>query len=179
MHFKTLWPLIFLFMAVACSSLKPGVSPAPRTSVNLRKGFVINQKKSLIYEDECASCHIGYAAGLLPERSWTRIMEDLEHHFGQNAETDESSRREIISYLKKYAADAARASKQSKQLAAMILSNETPVRITETFFWKRKHSAIKGYVWRRADIPSRSKCDACHLDAGKGLFDERTVQIPK
>lgn len=179
MLMKTLWSIIFLVLTAACSSLKSDVSPAAKSSARLRQGFVINQKKSAIYEDECGSCHIGYAAGLLPERSWKSILTGLENHFGQNAEIDEEARREISAYLKKYAADSVKASSQSKSLAAMIYPNEIPIRITETSFWKRKHGAIKRYVWRRKDIPSRSKCESCHHDAGRGIFDERTVQIPK
>lgn len=178
MHIKPLVPLIFTVLVAACSSLKSDVPPTAKPS-QLRQGFVINQKKSSIYEDECGSCHIGYAAGLLPERSWKSILTGLENHFGQNAEIDEEARREISTYLKKYAADSVKASSQSKSLAAMIYPNEIPIRITETSFWKRKHGAIKRYVWKRKDIPSRSKCESCHLDAGRGIFDDRTVQIPK
>lgn len=163
----------------ACSSLKSDVAPTAKPLAQLKRGFVINQKKSSIYEDECASCHIGYAPGLLPERSWKSILLGLENHFGQNAAIDDEPNREILAYLKKYAADSVKASRQSKSLAAMISPDETPIRITETSFWKRKHGAIKRYVWKRKDIASRSKCESCHLDAGRGGFDERTVKIPK
>ena len=43
---------------------------------------------SPIYQEECASCHMAYPPGLLPARSWEKIMAGLESHFGDNAELE-------------------------------------------------------------------------------------------
>lgn len=106
-------------------------------------------------------------------------MAGLDNHFGQNASLDPEPSAEILAYLKDFAADSARSSRQSKRLASMTPEDETPVRITDTHFWRRKHGAIKAFVWKRPSIETRSKCEACHQDASKGIFDERTAKIPK
>jgi mono/diheme cytochrome c family protein len=33
-----------------------------------------------LYKQECAACHMAYPPGLLPARSWTRIMSGLDKH---------------------------------------------------------------------------------------------------
>jgi hypothetical protein len=33
-----------------------------------------------IYKQECAACHLAYPPGLLPARSWSRIMSGLDKH---------------------------------------------------------------------------------------------------
>ena len=39
-----------------------------------------------LYAQECGSCHMAYPPGLLPGRSWQRLMGNLADHFGDNAE---------------------------------------------------------------------------------------------
>ena len=44
-----------------------------------------------VYKEECGSCHMAYPPGLLPARSWTKVMSGLDNHFGDNAELDAAS----------------------------------------------------------------------------------------
>ena len=41
-----------------------------------------------MWKAECSSCHMAYHPGLLPERSWRKMMAELDKHFGQNASLD-------------------------------------------------------------------------------------------
>ena len=40
---------------------------------------------SKLYIKECGSCHFAFQPGLLPEKSWVKIMNNLENHFGTDA----------------------------------------------------------------------------------------------
>ncbi|MDH5218993.1 MAG: diheme cytochrome c, partial [Gammaproteobacteria bacterium] len=39
-----------------------------------------------LYKEECSACHMAYQPGLLPARSWEKMMDNLADHFGENAE---------------------------------------------------------------------------------------------
>ena len=40
------------------------------------------------YTLECASCHTAYPPGMLPARSWERLMAGLDRHYGSDASLD-------------------------------------------------------------------------------------------
>jgi len=120
-----------------------------------------------LYLDECGSCHLAYPPGLLPARSWRALMAGLDDHFGDNAELDEISRRQISTYLEE---NASRGSRDA---------GDTRLRITETRHFRHEHDEIPTrLVADNAEVGSFSRCDACHADADRGHFDEDTVRIP-
>jgi hypothetical protein len=137
--------------------------------------FVANKT----YQTECMSCHVGYLPGFLPGRSWKKLMGDLENHFGENASLDDPAKSDLLKYLLVNAADSASSTPRSKKIARMIGDADQPIRITETPFWKKRHSSVKAYVWKRPDVGSKAKCDSCHRDAPKGIYDEHDVHIPR
>lgn len=47
---------------------------------------------------------------------------------------------------------------------------ETPLRITETPYWKDRHADISVAAWRSPPVGSRANCVACHRDAERGMF---------
>ncbi|HHL31474.1 MAG TPA: hypothetical protein ENJ41_02735 [Oceanospirillales bacterium] len=47
------------------------------------------------YTEECGGCHFAYQPGLLPEKSWLKIMTDLQNHFDENAETGSFNEHEV------------------------------------------------------------------------------------
>jgi hypothetical protein len=155
------------------------VAHGQRARVVEQRGFRMNNPSFPLYEEECSSCHIAYQPAFLPKRSWKKLVDNLEDHFGQDADLESASKIAILRHLQAYAADSPKASAHSKRLIKMIPDEDEPLRITETFFWRRKHGGIKAYVWKRAAIESRSNCIACHKEADKGTFWEKTVKIPK
>lgn len=171
------WAIVLCFSG--CTSVNPEPPRSVKPSGERKQGFKVTHKESSLYIEECSSCHVGYLPGFLPQRSWTKIMASLDDHFGQNASLDQEPAAEILAYLKEFSADSPKSSRQSKRLAKMIPEGETPIRITDTHFWRRKHGGIKAFVWKRPAVETRSKCEACHQDAAKGIFDERTAKIPK
>lgn len=126
------------------------------------------------WKAECASCHTLYQPGLLPERSWRKLMAGLDKHFGENAGLDPITNKEITDFLVKYSADEGRS-----RVARSIHATSTPLRITETAWFKRKHDEVNPAVWKRQKIGSPANCVACHAGAEKGDFSEHQVKVPR
>jgi len=133
------------------------------------------------YESSCAECHFGYFPGLLPARSWKKLMqpEALADHFGEDAELDESDRHEILNFLVNNAADRSHY-KRSVKIARSLRDGATPLRITEVPYIKKKHSEIPiKMIKGNKKVRSLSNCARCHTEAKeKGVFDDDTVFIP-
>jgi hypothetical protein len=130
------------------------------------------------YQEECGACHFAYQPGLLPARSWQLLLENLADHFGENAELAEADVTQLRVYLTENAAEQARY-KRSQALLKSIPAQDTPLRISETLYFKRKHAEIPArLVTDNAEVGSFSRCDACHTQAARGSYDEHAVSIP-
>ncbi len=130
------------------------------------------------YRSECASCHFAYQPGLLPARSWKKLMAGLEDHFGDNAELDPADHKQILDYLVNNAADNSE-HYRSRRIAGSIRENEAPLRITDTLYFQRKHHEIPDrFVTDNKEVGSFSNCSACHTRADSGSFNEHQVRIP-
>lgn len=132
------------------------------------------------YKDECGSCHFAYQPGLLPSKSWEKLLtaEALKKHFGENAELEPDTLKVIHDYAIANAADKSY-HKRSRKIAIATENIEAPLRITEVLYIKRKHHEIpEKMIKGNKDVKSLSYCDACHTQANKGVFDSDTVKIP-
>lgn len=127
---------------------------------------------------ECAACHMLYPPALLPERSWRAIMGGLDKHFGENAALDAPSRDTITNFLVANSADHVDGGRAAR-LARSIPAGSTPLRITESRAFVRKHDEVAPAVFKRPAVGSASNCMACHAGAEKGEFNEHTVRIPR
>jgi mono/diheme cytochrome c family protein len=131
-----------------------------------------------LYRTECAACHMAYAPGLLPARSWEKMMAGLDDHFGDNAELDPDTAATITKYLVENAADRVDY-RRSAKINRSIGKNETPLRISETPYFKAKHDEIPArMVTGNPKVKSFANCAACHTQAEKGNFNEHDVRIP-
>jgi hypothetical protein len=131
-----------------------------------------------LYTKECGSCHFAYPPGLLPERSWSRLMAGLEDHFGDNAELAAEDREALLSYLKANAADRSYA-KASVKFSRSIAALSTPLRITEVPYFVREHREIPAHLYASTSaVKSISNCKSCHTLAERGSFNEHSVEIP-
>jgi len=130
------------------------------------------------YKTECSACHFAYQPGFLPERSWVKIMGSLEDHFGDNAKLDEASRSSIEGYLRARAADV-RPYRYSSSFMRSIKTGDTPIRISGTAYFERKHDELSARMVRdNPKVRSFANCAACHVGADKGSFDEYEVEVP-
>lgn len=120
------------------------------------------------FQQECSSCHIAYAPGLLPGESWRKVMAGLNKHFGTDASLTDLETKEITAFL---------VSNASNRWSAPT----APLRITETAWFKRKHDGheVSSDVWKRPSVKSAANCAACHPQADRGDFNEHNIRIPR
>jgi len=147
-------------------------------SFKRQKGIAVI--KDEIYNEECSACHFAYQPGLLPERSWRRLLtaKALEDHFGENAELDDETRLHIIDVVVKNASDKSYY-KRAKKIRISIPKDEAPMRITKVPYIKEKHHEVTEEVLATSTkIKTLSFCDKCHQLAEKGIYDDDTVVIP-
>lgn len=126
------------------------------------------------YREECGSCHLAYPSRFLSKSSWTRIMNSLDEHFGENAELGAEERGVILRYLSKYSAPARRFSFWRENAIS-----EAPVRITSTPGFLHEHDEIPArFVKNNPKVGSLGNCGSCHPKASDGSFNEHAVRIP-
>lgn len=133
---------------------------------------------SPIYKEECSSCHMAYPPGLLPSRSWEKIMAGLEHHFEDNAELEPETFKAVSKYLISNSADDS-AYRRSRKIMRSLSDKDIPIRISETPYIINKHDEIpEKLIKYNKKVNSISNCSACHTKAEQGLFSEHGVKIP-
>ena len=122
-------------------------------------------------KQECGTCHLPFAPSMLQARSWTRLMDDLKNHFGDDASIDAALAKTIGDYLVANAADSAGRVNGSKLLRGVSLT-EVPLRITELPKWQQAHARVPDWEWKHQDVRSKANCAACHLNAQLGYYNE-------
>ncbi len=138
--------------------------------------FPMPRSKTLV--NECGSCHTAYAPGLLPSRSWRKMLGELSTHFGDDASVDEPVRLALLKELEDMAADGAFSDLRMHRIAAAIPAGAVPQRIIETAYFKALHDDVPQSFWKRKSIGSPTNCGACHPRANEGRFGEREIRIP-
>lgn len=119
------------------------------------------------YTQECATCHTGYAPGMLPARSWQRIMNGLDKHYGTDASLDAATVRQISGWLQTHAGTTQRVAEAPPE-----------DRITRSTWFVREHDEVAPAVWKLPSVKSAAHCTACHTGADQGDYSERTLQAP-
>jgi len=132
--------------------------------------------KNDLYVAECASCHMAYPPGLLPTRSWQKMMTTLNKHFGEDASLDAASVTELTRYLTDNSHTTAR---YTQRMQRNLPADQTPLRITELDYFKHHHAELPPRLHRdNPKVGSLSNCIACHSNAEKASFREREINIP-
>ncbi|MCC6208513.1 MAG: cytochrome b/b6 domain-containing protein [Gammaproteobacteria bacterium] len=129
------------------------------------------------WRSECGDCHLAFHPSLLPVRSWRRMMLTLSDHFGEDVALDAGTAAEIEAFLTANAAEAL-ASEPAHRILASIAADQIPLRVTDTVYWKRKHSGIDDKYWTAQKVGHRSNCKGCHLDADAGTFEDAGMRLP-
>lgn len=131
-----------------------------------------------LYIKECGSCHMAYPPGLLPEKSWQHIMNNLQDHFSDNAELSPEIQSSLTEYLTAHAADHSQY-RRSRNIMQSLEAGSDIGRITQTPFFKSKHAEIpQKFVKDNPKVGSFSQCQLCHQNAQKGSFNEDEISIP-
>jgi hypothetical protein len=129
---------------------------------------------------ECTDCHLAYQPQMLPRRSWRKLMDGLDDHFGEELSLDRETRDEVLGYLVDNAADSGKTSKTSKKSKKKrgrsfmkgLGREDAPIRITETPRWKKKHGELPDRVWADSRVEFKGQCETCHTEAERGRYDD-------
>ena len=119
------------------------------------------------YKQECAGCHAAFPPGMLPARSWQRVMNGLERHYGTDASLDAATVQQLSAWLQAHAGTYKRVSEEPPQ-----------DRITRSAWFERKHRKVEPAVWHLPSVKSAANCAACHTDADQGRFDDDKLRMP-
>jgi hypothetical protein len=119
------------------------------------------------YTQECASCHLAYPPGMLPARSWQRVMSGLDRHYGTDASLDAATLQQLGTWLQAYAGTYKRVAEEPPQ-----------DRITRSAWFERKHRKVEPAVWHLPSVKSAANCAACHSGAEQGRFDDDDLRLP-
>lgn len=130
------------------------------------------------YVDECGSCHTAFAPGLLPVRSWHKMMNELAHHFGKDASLEEPQYFAILKELETLAADGSYADMRMRRISAAISPDVAPQRFSDSAYFRYLHDEVPQASWKRKHVGLPSNCIACHARANEGRFGEREVRLP-
>ena len=135
-----------------------------------------------LYNESCGECHYAYQAGLLPKKSWEKMMlaSELEDHFGEVADLEEEDRLAIRDLLVANAADTSVYKRSSKIMRSLAKKPDVvELRITKVPYIERKHKDLKDkHVKFNPKVKSMINCNKCHREIDKGIFDDDTVLIP-
>jgi cytochrome b len=126
----------------------------------------------------CGECHLAYHPTLLPARSWQSLMADQADHFGEDLAIEPERNAEITAFLVHNAAES-HLSEPAWRIDTTTPPNLTPLRITDTPYWRKKHEDIPERVWKMPEVKQRGNCAACHLDAEQGTFEDAAMRLPR
>lgn len=130
------------------------------------------------WREECGSCHLAFHPNLLPARSWRKLMDGQQQHFGADLGLDAPTTQALLAFLESNAAERSKTEAAFK-IVRSLKSDATPLRITETPYWIKKHREIADAEWRLPAVKSSANCAACHLDAEAGTFEDAAMRIPR
>lgn len=131
-----------------------------------------------LWRDECGSCHAVFYPALLPARSWQKMMAEQDQHFDSDLGLDNATTAEVLKFMVDNSADK-HLTEAAFKIEQSVPEEQTPLRITETPYWIKKHHEVTTADWVNPLVLSKSNCAACHSDADEGTFEDGAMQIPK
>jgi len=178
----TLWQKVFglFWIGVAVGLLVYMLSTPTNVLLADANIPVDYQTEHTLFYDECISCHTLYAPFLLPKKSWVKMMDTLEDHFGDDASLEPEDVASIKAYLVQNSAETS-----TKEAAFYILESiksqedNITLAITKMPYWKEKHERIEASIFKNKKVGKISNCKACHGDFEKGLLNDKDIKIPK
>ena len=130
------------------------------------------------WRDECGSCHGVFYPALLPARSWQKMMAEQSQHFGSDLGLDDATVKAVLAFMVDNAADKHN-TEAAYKIDRSLAKTATPLRITETPYWVKKHREVAASDWANPLVKSKSNCAACHVDADAGPYEDAAMHIPK
>lgn len=125
-----------------------------------------------LYRSECGACHVAFPPALLPAASWQAVLGGLDRHYGSDASLDGAARDRLAAWL-------------PAQAERSRLRERPPEdRLTRSPWFVREHREARDEGgWRPAGTgaaaTSFARCEACHVHASEGAFDEHDLRRPR
>ena len=139
-----------------------------------RAALRASRPASNVWTRECGGCHLAYSPAMLPLRSWERMMQEQENHFGEDLSLKPATVAALLAYVK----ERRPLPWASARLSRSAPAQEAPQRISELRFWRRAHRGLGPDAFRPPVSHGRHDCDTCHADAASGIFGPRMIQRP-
>ena len=132
-----------------------------------------------LYAKECGTCHFAYSPGLMPARSWVRVLDRMDQHFGESLRLDPATRAKLQAYLSANAADVS-PYEGSKTFMERIPASLTPRRLAGVPVFREMHTVIHEVISTKTKVKVRTvtNCNACHTKADEGSFGNSELYIP-
>lgn len=142
--------------ALLATTVAATLSTAPSSAATQREAANLTLQ-------ECSACHMAYHPSFLPQRSWKKIMQTLDNHFGEDASLDEATRKVIEDFMVA----------NSPQNVRRVSADQTPLRISELPWFQWEHGRrLRNRAKSDPNIGSISNCTGCHRNAQSGGFDD-------
>jgi len=134
--------------------------------------------ESALWLEECGSCHQAFHPSLLPARSWQRLLAQQDRHFGDDLGLDAATVARLLAFAVPNAAEQG-VTEAAWKINRSVKADATPLRITETPYWVKKHREISVADWNNTKVKSKANCPACHLDAEAGTYEDAAMRIAR
>jgi len=129
------------------------------------------------WREACSECHFTFHPSLLPARSWQKLFDNQHEHFGDDLDLEAATLAELLKFHLDNAAEQG-LTEFARKILYYTPENKTPIRITETVYWKKKHADIDPVYWRHETVKFKGNCDVCHLDAKQGTYEDSDMRLP-
>lgn len=129
------------------------------------------------YKQECGACHHAYFPGLLPGRSWEKLLANPSDHFSEQLSLSSETLADVRTYLLANSADNS-GNKRSRKIMKSIGSS-TPLRLSDIVYLRDKHHELSKEVFQCKSVGGFGNCIACHKGAALGNFNDNDATVPK
>ncbi|NOX15889.1 MAG: cytochrome B [Epsilonproteobacteria bacterium] len=167
--FSFIWIGLSLFSLYYMIFTKDNVLLA---SANVKQDYALQDNS---FSKECSDCHMLYPPYLLPKKSWSLMMSNLENHFGEDASLDIITNHSILAFLKKNSAETS-TQEAAFKINKELQKNDKTIAITKTNFWKNKHKNVDKSLFSNKEVKNKANCKACHQNIQKGLLDYELIR---
>jgi hypothetical protein len=115
----------------------------------------------------------------LTKAAWTKIMDDLSNHFGDDATLDAKKVDHIKAYLLSEALDRKNDIRTKMRLKAWAKKGIVdPIRIVDTPEWIGEHKSNRFRTMQQDVGFMGSNCSKCHLNGERGQYESFKDRYP-
>ncbi len=168
--------ILLLFILAGALNLKPYLS---NSGDNPYQPYALPPlAQNELWQESCSECHLAYHPATMVQRSWERIFSEQASHFDEDLVLDDEDVTALLAFARVNSAENINREMSWRTVHALS-AEETPLRISETKYWKQTHAEIDDAAWRHEKVNGKSNCAACHRDAEQGGFSNGAMALPR